>query len=187
MEDDAGAYLGMLDAVVLALALIGIAVVAWQKKKRSAKSRRDGGDEKKGKTAVLAILVAMLVTAGLHMSGFSFFGGQSDPHSKESLTEVAATLNKNMPMVVDAETELTRVEGLEGVLVYHYRLVNHSAAQLNGADLRDDLQPNVVTAICGKPEPRKLLDQGVAFRYMYADKDMVPVTQIDVTIADCDG
>ncbi len=140
----------------------------------------------KGKTALLAILVAMLVSAGLRMSGFSFFGSKTDPRSQEFLSKVAAEINKNAPVPVDADTEMIGAEGLEGVLVYKYRLVNLSADELDAAQVHEAMKPQLTAGACGTPQTReKFLDQGIALRYVYSDKDLRPVTQIDVTGADC--
>lgn len=140
----------------------------------------------KSRSLPLAILVAVLVSAGLRMSGFSFFGARPDPRSQEFLAGVADGVNKKAPLKVDADTELTGVEGLEGLLVYNYRLVHLSVDQLDTSEVRESMKPQVTAGACGNPETRrKFLDQGIALRYAYFDKDLRPVAQIDVIGADC--
>ncbi len=142
----------------------------------------------KGKNLLLGILVAMLVSAGLRMSGVSFFGGRTDPRSAEFLSEVAAEINKSTPAEVDADTELTEAEGLEGVLVYHYRLINLPASQVDATELYESMRPSVTAAACATREVRdKFLDQGIVLRYTYSDRDFRLLTEIDVTAADCEG
>ena len=140
----------------------------------------------KSKAVPLTILVAMVVSAVLRMSGVSFFGGSTDPRSKEFLAEVAAGLSGNAPVTVDADTEFIGAHALEGVLVYDYRLVNLSAHQVVAVELHDSMRPGLTSGACADPQTReRFLDQGIALRYAYADKHLRPVMHVDVTAADC--
>jgi len=140
----------------------------------------------KGKAALLAVLVAILVSAGLRMSGISLLGGKTDPRSQEFLAQVAAEINKNAPVPIDADTEMIGAEGLKGVLVYRYRLLNLSADELDDAQVHWAMKPQLTSGACGTSQTReKFLDQGIALRYVYSDRDLRPVTQIEVTAADC--
>jgi len=134
----------------------------------------------------LAIVAAMLVAAALRLSGVRLLGGPADPRSREFLAEVAAAVNRDAPIRVDSDTEMIGAEGLEGVLVYRLRLVQYSARQLEAAQIREAMRPQLVEGACGaSASSRELLDQGVTLRYSYADKEGRPVTSIDVTAADC--
>lgn len=141
----------------------------------------------KGKYILRAFLVAMSVTSAMGLGGCGFLGGDEDPTSGEFLSKVASEVNKNVPMMVDKDTELMNTMGLEGVFVYNYRLVNLlSAKDLDLNKFLEILRPQVTNAACTQPDTRaQFLDKGVVLRYTYSDKDRRHLAQIDVNPADC--
>ncbi len=139
----------------------------------------------KNKVAVLAILAAMAVF-GLLQARSGLFGTREDVRSAAFLGKVATELNKQLPKLVDQETELTSVSGLEGVIAYNYRLVNRTAADVSATTLTEALKPHATKAACGTPETReKFLNQGITMRYTYADKGGAAIASFDVAPADC--
>lgn len=109
-----------------------------------------------------------------------------DVRSVEALTEVANAANKELPVQVDAETELTHVSAQPGVLVYSYRLVKQTASELDAAKVTEVLRPLVLQNACAKPEIRdRFLAAGVALRYRYLDRDKAPVASFDIALGDC--
>ncbi len=87
---------------------------------------------------------------------------------------------------IDAETELMPTEGLEGMLIYNYRLVSYSAAQIDSKRFAAGAKQRVVQGACSTPETRDdFLKKGVTLRYSYYDKDKKPIATIDVKPADC--
>ena len=139
----------------------------------------------KQKAALLAILVAMLVSAFLQQRG-GLFGGSQDVRSAAFLAKMAAEVNKDLPKMVDAETELTRVEGLDGVFVYNFKLVNAASSEIDVQRLVVDLKPQVTKGACGAPGTRdRLVKDRVALRYSYSDKGGNPVASFDINPDDC--
>ena len=139
-------------------------------------------DQKKG---TLAILVAMAVFGLLQARG-GLFGTSKKVSSEAFLSEVASRINKDLPRSVDADTSIESVDGLEAMLVYNYRLVKVSAAELNLDQFVSEMTPNVTNAACNSSDTRDtFLKEGVTLRYAYVDKSGVPVASIDVTPAHC--
>ena len=60
-----------------------------------------------------------------------YFRQEPNPRAPARLSEIAAELNRSVPVMIDKETELTLVEGHEGMLIYKYRLVPYSVGQLD--------------------------------------------------------
>src|SRR5713226_4993435 len=115
-----------------------------------------------------------------------YFRGQEDPRSAEHLSKVAAELNRSVPVMIDKETELLPVVGAPGMLIYNYRLVSYSVAQLDHEKFAAGAKQRVVQGACNAPETRDdFLKQGVTLRYSYYDKDKQPIATVDVTPADC--
>jgi hypothetical protein len=108
-----------------------------------------------------------------------------DPRSLSFLLAAANSANESMPMRIDKDTEIMNTTAMEGIFVYNNRLVNHAAADLDAAKLRELLKPTVTNASCSNPTLKNLLDAGVTIRYTYSDKDRRMITQFDVTPADC--
>jgi hypothetical protein len=138
------------------------------------------------KVGLLAILVAMAVFAILQARGGLFGVAKKDVRSAAFLGEVASGLNKQLPRAVDAETQLASVAGLEGVLVYNYRLVNVLAANVDPNALLGNVRPGVTKSVCTTPDTRdKFLNEGITLRYSYVDKAGVQIASFDVSKADC--
>jgi hypothetical protein len=133
----------------------------------------------KGPLAGLLVALAVLPSCG------GLFG--EDPRSAAFLTKVAAEITKqlNLPKMIDSETELTTVSGSEGVIAYGYRLVNHSASEIDAGTIAN-LKAQVAKNVCSTPETRdKFLKQRITMRYTYGDKGGAQVASFDITEADC--
>ena len=130
--------------------------------------------------------LAGIAAFALAWSGSKAFFSQRHVASPEVLARVAAEMNKTLPMMVDEDTELSSTIGVSGVLVYNYRLVNHSASDIDPAQFTAAIKPQVTNAACSTPETRDgFLKKGVSLRYMYGDKERTHVATIDVAPRDC--
>jgi hypothetical protein len=115
-----------------------------------------------------------------------YLGTPEDPRSKEHLGKVAAEINRSIPVMIDKETELLPVQGVDGMLIYSYRLVSYSAAQVDANKFAAGAKQRVAQAACSRPETRDdFLRKGVALRYSYFDKDKQHIATIDVKPSDC--
>ena len=115
-----------------------------------------------------------------------YFRAREDPRSVERLSRVAAELNRSVPVMIDAETELLPVEGVAGMLIYNYRLVSYSVTQVDGQKFAAGAKPRVTQEACDRPETREdFLKKGVTLRYSYYDKNKQHIATFDVTPADC--
>ena len=107
------------------------------------------------------------------------------PTSKAYLTGVAAVVNRTLPKRLDKETELVEAVGLEGVLVYRYRMANRSADQVDANGFGQRLRPALVQGVCASEARQTMLDRGVTLRFAYGDKDGREIVTIDIVGADC--
>jgi hypothetical protein len=111
---------------------------------------------------------------------------QDDPRSVEHLSRVAAEINRALPLMIDKETELLPAMGAPGMLIYSYRLVSFSTAQVEYKKFAAAAKQQVVQGACGRPETRDdFLKKGVTLRYSYYDKEKKHIATVDVTPADC--
>lgn len=135
----------------------------------------------------IAWMIAVVFATSLIWWGIpQFFGAAVDPRSEEHLREVAAQINRSVPVMIDEETELLPAEGHEGMLIYNYRLVSYAASQLDHQKFSEGAKQKVTQGACSRPETRdEFLKNGVTLRYSYFDKDKQHIATIDVTPADC--
>jgi hypothetical protein len=68
--------------------------------------------------------------------------------------------------MMDDQTELVKLQGLEGVLVYHYRLTKIAPGQISRETLVERLRPTISANACAHDESReRFLDNDIALRY----------------------
>ncbi len=88
--------------------------------------------------------------------------------------------------MIDEETELLPAAGGHAMLIYNYRLVKYSVAQLDHQKFAAGAKQKVTQGACNRPETRDgFLKEGVTLRYSYFDKEKQHVATVDVTPADC--
>jgi hypothetical protein len=110
----------------------------------------------------------------------------ADPRSVEHLTQVASEINRSVPVMIDQETELLPAQGAEAMLIYNYRLVSYSTAQINPEKFAAGVREKVTQSACNRPETSEaFLKRGVTLRYSYFDKNKLHIATVDVKPADC--
>jgi hypothetical protein len=116
----------------------------------------------------------------------AYFQKPVDVRSIEHLNDVAAEINRSVPTMIDKETELLPAEAAQAMLIYNYRLVGYSVAQLNPDKFAAGVKAKVTQTACSRPETRdEFLKEGVTLRYSYYDKDKKFIATVDVTPKDC--
>ena len=128
--------------------------------------------------AVLGVLVWWVLPAYLNKS--------TDRRSVEYLNGIAAEINRSVPVMIDEETELLPSTAGYATLIYNYRLVKHSATQLDHKKFAAGAKQRVTQGACSRSETRDtFLKEGVTLRYSYFDKNKQHIATIDVTPEDC--
>jgi hypothetical protein len=140
-------------------------------------------------SASSVLLWGMVVVAGtyfVYLKAPDWLEGEPDPRSQEFLGRVAAEINRSVPVMIDQETELMPAVGAPGILIYNYRLVNISVAQVDHNKFAIGAKERLKQGVCNRPETRDdFLKKGVTFRYSYFDKDKQHIATVDVTPSDC--
>jgi hypothetical protein len=115
-----------------------------------------------------------------------YFQAEADPRSREFLSKLAADINRQAPVMIDAETELLPVVGADGILIYNYRLVRYAVAQLDSEKFHTGAKERLTRVACSTAETRDgLLKKGVTLRYAYFDRDRQHIATVDVRPSDC--
>ena len=116
----------------------------------------------------------------------AYLNAPVNPRSVEHLSNVAAEINRSVPVMIDAETELLPSEAGEAMLVYNYRLVKYSVGGIDHRKFAAGAKQKVTQGACNQPVMRDdFLKQGVTLRYSYFDKNKQHIATVEVTPADC--
>ncbi len=131
--------------------------------------------------AVGAIVGIIAVRAAMH------HWLQPDVRSQSALSKVAAAASDrlHLPTMLDEDTQLYAIDGIEGVLVYRYRLVRTPFADIQPGPFLSSMRANLVASVCATTETRDLLERAVTLRYSYSDMQGATVGDVDITLSDC--
>src|SRR5262249_43489866 len=106
--------------------------------------------------------------------------------SSKELQRAADQANKDLPKKTDAETEVTKVEAQQGLLIYNCRLVNAESGQVEASTLTSDVKPRITQAACASQQIKDTFFKNhVTLRYTYHDKNDGLIGSFDVKPADC--
>lgn len=110
---------------------------------------------------------------------------KKDSDLKLTLTSMARMINRELPMMIDADTQLLRATASGNILAYHYVMVNHSSSELDIAYIDQVLRPAVVDKVCSNHEYTSILQQGGSISYRYSGNDRVQIIDIEVGHTNC--
>ena len=138
----------------------------------------------------------LLIVFGVGLTGLSLFAtfmpgvpyDDSPPLSQVLMEEVAEEINKELPIFLDNETKLDRVDGFENRLRYNYTLVNISRADLvaSGVDLQAELAAGLIDGVCDSAEMEMYVKNGATIEYVYFDQEGALIEEIVIdTPTDC--
>jgi hypothetical protein len=104
---------------------------------------------------------------------------------ENELARTADSINKTLPMTIDKETRLDKVEINSGLrLTFFHTLLNYSSREV---DINPQIQANVKNNICSNEERKSYLQHGVTFDYIYRGNDGVYISRIETNINDCNN
>jgi hypothetical protein len=104
------------------------------------------------------------------------------------MQKVAKESSEGLPKMIDSETRIDSIEGIENGLEYKYTLVNQTRADLrtNDISLTERLKPNIIKSICSSPDMSIYVRNGAILKYIYNDKNGFLIESIIVdTKTDC--
>lgn len=109
-----------------------------------------------------------------------------DLSAKDTLQKVADQVNKDLPKKIDDDTELTKTEAAQAMLIYNYRLVNIESGQVDNAKLESAVRPKITQNACASQQLKdSFFKNHVTLRYSYHDKDGGLIGNLDITPANC--
>lgn len=110
----------------------------------------------------------------------------SEPTPQQTIADIVRSANGKLPVMVDKQTRLDRVESGPGAqLTYRYTLPDMAAPEANGYWISSEVQPKVTRDVCDTPHLRRLLASGAVLAYAYEDKNGDDIGRFAIKDADC--
>lgn len=133
------------------------------------------------------------VRAGVAIAIFALVFGLGIYSTIESVMRFSTTavthdvdeINKELPTMVDKDTELTKVSLDDSVVNYNYKLVNTQVKQLDIPTFTDAMRSLIVKQVCNNLYSLQLLENGYTISFNYVDKDSADVAKIPLVASDC--
>ena len=94
-------------------------------------------------------------------------------------------LSKQLPIMVDQDTQLKRVSSDGKTLTLHYVLVDVTAEELDLQAYAEAMQPALLQNSCTVPSFKGLIDQGGRLAYSYRDRDGQEIYNLQLGAEDC--
>lgn len=108
------------------------------------------------------------------------------PNLIKNIAEIVKKGNVNLPMMVDKQTRLDKVEAGPGAQInYLYTLPDYSSFDVSADWISTDVKPKVTKDVCDTAVLRKLLASGATLEYAYKGKDGVDINKFQVQDFNC--
>lgn len=104
---------------------------------------------------------------------------------RESLIKLANDLNRQMPVMMDAETRCNYVLASGLTLTYNYTLVNINDPKILTKQMIEKSKQSIINSQCGNPRIKKVMRAGMKTLYFYNDKNGNYITDFETGIKDC--
>ena len=147
------------------------------------------------KFRVLAIFLACATSSLAHAGPFGNFmdglsGGWNDGAQSrnldQTLANVSAHLNRDVPITLDADTRLDQVTSEPGnKLTYHYTLTSVESRDIKRAEFLKLVRPPLQARLCESNEMRGFLKRGVTISYQSRSRDGSPLGTARFKASDC--
>lgn len=133
------------------------------------------------KLSMIIVLIVFVLCASIPVLA-------QDVTSKEYLSKVAEEVNKQLkvPVMVDEDTRLDRIEAFDKELKYNYAVVRYSVDDLDVDKFMSIVRPFVRDTVCGNETIKKdFLTNGVAITFSYVDKNNKFIGKETITQTQC--
>lgn len=152
-------------------------------------------DEKSSNNTISTIIIAAIALIGVTLAG-ELIGeiGSNSTSSKTAtpglsdkvLAEQADKINRNLPMMVDSETKMLDIHGINNTVTTDYQLVNVLAKQVDTTQFNRVMKKKLLNNHCTRPETKILRDNNVTMRYNYRDMEGKFITLITIEANECE-
>lgn len=104
---------------------------------------------------------------------------------REALQLSVETMNKSLPVMVDAELRHDKVEAKENTMILKFTLVNFTVKEMSGEKLKGLMEADIRQSVCTDVETKDILKKGIEVVYDYSDKNKKHITQFKYNAKVC--
>ncbi len=143
-------------------------------------SEKEPSVKKRSKNTIPGTIVGVVVFFLSYFAVQHFFF--NEPPFDRAMLKIAEEINKECPMMVDADTRLDNALVLPGnVFQYNYTVINAELENVNVQALREYLEPIITNAVSTDPQMQFQRDYKTTMNYNYKDKNGRHLFLISVT------
>jgi len=138
----------------------------------------------------IALLLVIAFAGGIgKMIGKStserFFEGKKEGAIDAALIKMASEINKQLPMMIDADTRLDSTVGINRTVRYNYTLVKYAAEELEALALEQAMKPKLINNVCTSKEMEIFAKNNIPVTYAYYGKNGKQITVITIPSSSC--
>lgn len=156
------------------IALISLIVAIIQKK-----------HSKLAKAFYLFLGIGLIVVGG-NMS-LNFFTKEKPPTVEAQLLESAKEKNKNLPVMINAETRADSVSVAGRIVSLNFTLIDYLIDPLTKDKVKETLTSQIMSIQCGSEKMKKHYEHGISYHYNYYGKEGGLLTTIIISTETCSG
>lgn len=102
-----------------------------------------------------------------------------------SLETLSEGINKELPVMIDADTQLTNVVSSKKSLTLYYKVVTYTLQEIDVNGMRGVLAQSLKNSFCSNPDYEFFRKNGATFKYTYHDQNDTYITSFNFDNSDC--
>ncbi len=102
-----------------------------------------------------------------------------------ALQYASAEINKQVPKMIDSDTELFSTFAHGDTLTYFNRLTNFNKSELDISHFRKTMIKQLSNNFCTNPDGKYFRDNDLKWKHIYNDKDDISITNITTSVSSC--
>ena len=126
--------------------------------------------------------IGIVILSILSISAFNTSTGTEDLNR---LRNVAAGINKSLPVMVDSDTKIVEVTTSNQNLIYHMVMVNNEAVTIDKDNFSQAMENNLKQNACSNPSYIGLFKENITVSMSYTSKDGVVLALVDLPPSTC--
>lgn len=135
---------------------------------------------------VILIIVVFAVAAAYGFGRTFLKAKLQPPGSEAALREMALELNRSLPKMIDADTQLAFTSGADHEFAFHYKIVSRKAEEVQVGPFEAELRKRLIPASCSDHDlQERFFKNGTTVSHQFQGSDGMPIVTVDVTPQDC--
>lgn len=131
-------------------------------------------------------LIGIALLSAMTTIGWQSAAKAGQENISELLVQTANMMNKNLPMMIDQDTQWdSSFAGPGKMLSYNYTLINYSATQIDGTEFAKNVRAPLADTICTNPATQIFPQEGVLLNFNYYDNTRNLIARVMVEPSDC--